>query len=216
MRKTLCAALALVPTVALATADASYTVYKDRTAFIAALAGSVVAEDFNSVLQDTYFRDAAVHFANFSVSYSGIIRNPDFNLIDTGAPISVNNVFGSAALIGGVLPNETVSISFSAPVYAFGGEWSRINDKVARSLFSVNGDTFDAGADFDGFWGIVSDNPFDTFQVVGLENAEGFGLDDALFSFDPADPLIDPVPVPAAGILFGGVAALLARRRRRA
>ncbi|MEM9840622.1 MAG: hypothetical protein AAF830_15895, partial [Pseudomonadota bacterium] len=205
-----------------ANATASYTVFTDRTAFTAALVGTYETEDFNDVLVDTFFVNDAVQFDHFSVGYSGTLRFPTFNLVDAATPTSgsvgLNNPFGSSAVVGGVNPGEAVSFMFNSPVYAFGGDWAEINDRdiirrqdVQRSVFEVNDETFDAPLNFSGFWGVVSEDPFDTFQVVGLGATEGFGLDDAVFA--DAEDIMGNVPIPAAGALFAGALALLRRKR---
>jgi len=208
MKRLLLSGLALSALAPLSSAQAALTIFTDRDAYIAALGGSLVEEDFESLLVDTYFDTQTVQFDHFSVGYSGVLRHNTFNLIDVLPEASINNVYESNALIGGVLNGEAVTFTFNNEAYAFGGDWARINDTVARSVFEVAGQTFDLGLDFDGFWGVISDDPFDTFQVVGLGQPEGFGLDDAAFAVTPAAP----VPVPAAGLLFAG--GLFAAYRR--
>ncbi|MEM1379388.1 MAG: LPXTG cell wall anchor domain-containing protein [Pseudomonadota bacterium] len=216
MKNALLSATAGLAALVGAQAHASLTIFTDRDAFVAALGGSLVEENFEGLLIDTYFADQAVHFDGFSVGYSGILRGPLFNLIDTGTPVAVNNPFNSNALVGTVLPNEVVEIAFTSSVHAFGGNWARINDSAQRSVFEVAGQTVNPGIDLDGFFGVLSDDPFDTFRVAGVALSEGFGLDDALFAnLDPTDS--SEVPVPAAGLLFaGGLATWFSRKRKKA
>ena len=213
VKRILLSVLASASVLSLTSAHAALTIFTDRSAYLSALGGSLVEETFDSILVDTHFRNTTVQFDHFSVGYSGVIRSSTFNFIDAGAPNSVNNTFGSTALVGGVGPGEPLTFALTSPAYAFGGDWARINDTVARSVFDVAGEQVDPGLDLDGFFGVVSTTAFSTFTVLGIAFGEGFGLDNVAISFDPIDNG-RPVPVPAAGLLFAGGAFAAYRRHK--
>lgn len=213
MKRIILTALASASVLSLASAHAALTIFTDRTAYLSALGGSLVEETFDSILVDTHFRNTTLQFDHFSVGYSGVIRGNQFNLIDAGAPVSGNNPFNSTALVGGVGPGEPLTFALTSPAYAFGGDWARINDTLKRSVFEVAGEQVDPGLDLDGFFGVISSTAFSTFTVLGVAFGEGFGLDNVAISFDPiVDP--EPVPLPAAGLLFAGGAFAAYRRHK--
>lgn len=196
-----------------ASAHAAVVGYTDDLTWTAA-AGTVSTEGFDGFAADTDFSGAPVDVGDFTVTYNGALSAGSFNFIDALPTSSVNNLFGSAALIGGVLDGETVTLTFDTAITSFGAYFAYLNDNADRSVFDVGGATFqlpqNVGPTTE-FFGVVSDVAFTEFTIRGLPASEGWGMDDIRYGGTA------PIPLPASlGFLGAGLFALggFARRRR--
>lgn len=211
MRKALISSLALATSLVAGAAQAATTSFTNELLFAQA-AGNLTTEDFSAATVGTSLI-GTVDFGPFSTIVNSTVTGNGFNVIaDPG--VNAGGMVGRNLQFG-LLDGETVTIVFDQAITAFGAMFAAINDlNRARSTFSGGGTT-DWLAPVSGaggrFFGIVSDTAFTSVTITGLSNSEGFGLDNLRYG------TATPVPVPASGLLLGGMALLggwMARRRK--
>ncbi|MEC9434717.1 MAG: VPLPA-CTERM sorting domain-containing protein [Pseudomonadota bacterium] len=195
-------------------ASALVTTYVDETAFLAA-AGSVTTETFDGFVSDASFYNTSLDVGDFVIAATTSSVPTNFNEIDA-SPYEFVNLGSPYAKIG-IDDGDTVTLTFDAPITAFGALFYGVNDDELRSQITVAGETVahpvTSGSVF-AYFGLISDTPFSVLTFTGLsDGGEAMAFDDATYSAISA-----PVPVPAAAPLLAGALGglgLLARRRRR-
>src|SRR5262245_15804853 len=172
------------------------TIFTDRTAWEAALAGQTIqTEDFN----DGVFNDGSV------TSSAGSIGGGDFHdVVDTAPP-------------------KTTGWTFNSPLSAWGADWDldqgneNQHDQGINLFIDAGGSTpiFSFPTlhdDYIGFFGFISDTPFSNVSVfadLGGGVNEIYDMDDMSF--------VAAVPEPGSLILLGlgfGALALFRKGRR--
>jgi len=171
---------------------ATVTVYTDKTAWEAALAGPYLTESFAD--------DQLNAGVTFVSSESGHINPAEECYQDVLASQSQNE------------PNTVWS--FVPQIVAFGGQWTlggpggsgnSLQVYLADESQYVGAISNSYGGEF---WGFISDTPFTSVKLIGGpgSNQQNYKLDDMTYA---------PVPEPATLTLLAiGLGGLLARRRR--
>lgn len=181
-------------------ADAAFTVYTSRAAFLVAAGAPVFEERFD----DNFAMVAGDNFYN-DVNYR------------TSPNKGANNIFGGR-FIGDeftsfVTPNETTSLEIILPqkVAAWGADFVSANSFNGIE-FVINGTTIKIGdyldAPGDGFFGVVFTSTFNSIDVRGSGEIpnEFYNMDNMLYGGK----------IPTPGTLAGfALAGLVASRRRR-
>lgn len=176
-------------------AAAQTTQYTDRAAFLAA-AGAVTTETFSSATP-----------TGFTVSTSA---SPSFANVASGI-LSVN-IEGTTANPG------TLTFTFAAPTFAFGADFSSLNNGSPRTYVTVGGTTFNPLPLEPAFLGFVSQTAFTTVTFLNPRtngSNDSFTVDNLAFS--AAAPVAAAVPEPASwAMMIGGFGMVggAARRRR--
>lgn len=188
---------------------ATLTQYADRTTFNAA-AGPLSSEDFNSSVSDVSFNLSTIDVGPFTITHSGFFSFSDFNFIDV-PPLDFAgfDIDGTTLMNGGVFSGDSIILTFDSPIFAFGADFSALNDIDPRSFFEIAGETITLptalGIEVI-FFGIISDTAFTTVTLTALVNiGEGYGMDNVAFG----DSELPPVPLPAAlPLLLGALGGL--------
>ncbi|MEO1659009.1 MAG: VPLPA-CTERM sorting domain-containing protein [Pseudomonadota bacterium] len=194
-------------------ASAATTTYTSEAAFLADT-GALTLENFNS------FTDEPI-FANSSLATpSGV------SLITAGTPLNnplrnaINQPATSAGVDGTAHANvvlnssdDVFTITLPTAVNAFGASFAALNDLERRTDLVVNGESIImpvlSGGTSISFFGVTSDVAFTSVSFILVGRTDGFLVDNVYFGE------VDPVPVPAAGLLMAGAFAGLAGLRRR-
>ena len=190
---------------------ATVAVFTDRTAFLAALA-SFETEDLNGVGADISFNGAdatvgALTFRNDNGTSLGEVDAPDPEV----------QFPGSFDIDGTTLANffvgfDSATIALAEEVTAFGADWASLNG-TGSQIFSAGGAEISpapasAANGVIQFYGFISDMPFSTVTISGVQN-EGDGFSGDNFVFGAA-----VVPLPASlPLLLTGLALVVAGRR---
>lgn len=190
--------VAAVAMLTAAPASAAIIQYTDRSAFTAA-AGTVTIEDFSG------FANAdlapSTDLGTFTISTNG-------TAFVNFAALSID----ITADTGGGGPG-TVTFTFDTPIFAFGADFSSLNNDSPRTYAVVGGTNFDPLPLSPDFLGFVSDT---SFTSVIFANREGFPLNDA-FEVDNLTFGGGAIPEPGTWALMivglGATGALLRRRR---
>lgn len=189
---------------------ATLTVFTDLNDFLDAAPGPVVFEDFNSIGSDIDTLPATpIDVGPFTVSSSGPSAGNigvDFPSGDATSPGGFDrNVDGTTYLYGDVNEGQTLTLEFEKALQGIGfeGESTQngpVNLNIAGEAVTVSDD---------GFFAVISDEPFESLDINGGDGA--FGLDN--FSLAQTE-----VPEPASVAiwsLLGLAAAGFAYRRWR-
>jgi hypothetical protein len=169
---------------------AATTVYTDKAAWIVALSGQFLTEDF----ADAQLNEGV----SFVSSESGRI-NP--------AQQYYQDVLASTS------QNEPMTVwSFTPTITAFGANFTLGGPGGSgNNLLVYSGDTNFVGAISNsyagGFWGFISDTSLDSVKLIG-----GSGTNQQTYNMD--NMVYAPVPVPAAVWLFGSALGLLGWLKR--
>ncbi len=207
MRKMILVAAAIVTASA---AQAAPTLYFTSASFTAAV-GATTLTDFNGFGSDTSFQSVSVDAGAFSLLGFGF--QYDRNFIDA-APVQFSdfNVDGTTVVNAVSDQAAGLTITFDAPVIAFGADFRAINTTGAEVNFVFNGITVNIGQNntYNGFFGFVSDTPFTSLTLTG-GFGDGYSFDNVLTA--NAGPA---VPEPATwAMMIGGFALAGATMRRR-
>ena len=187
-------------------AHSAVTTFDDRTAFEAAVVGSmIVNDDFgNDIAQGQ------------SITFdSGVVAEND---------VPPLNFFTDNSVTGGMYRNAmnrtnepvTKSISWTFPidVTGFGFDIFRaddtgiqvsIDDGTGVQTFLIYDLLNGTGTSAEGFVGFVGMGPFSEIEFTSLSGFDGFEIDDLVFA---------PIPLPAGFWLFGSALGLLGWIRR--
>ena len=193
------------------TANAGVITHTSRADFDAAT-GATIVEDFNSFTTEVDFRTDPLDVGDFTISTTSpsLVRNfieiPPFQFTQLG--VDGTNII-NALVSSGV----SLSLTFDAPITAFGADFGQINDGFIRTEILAGGETFVppvGGSNEARFFGFTSDTAFTTVEFVGLEN-DGFGIDNVTF----APAVSGVVPEPTSIAIFGALALVTTSSRRR-
>lgn len=195
----------------LGTAQAAPIFYTDEASWLADME-SVTLENFDGQTDGAAFHTTPVDVGAFTMSMTGTPSTvAGRNQIDAPPPIfSHYSVDGTT--IANVLTSDDDSLflTFDAPITGFGIQLASYNDDEIRSEIHVAGgsNTPEILGRFDiRFFGVVSGTPFTTVEFRGIGN-DGYGIDNAQFGA--------AVPEPANLILFSsGMIGLASWRRSR-
>ncbi|MEM8555843.1 MAG: hypothetical protein AAGF71_13580 [Pseudomonadota bacterium] len=174
--------------------------YYDRADFAAATSPTRV-ETFNAITEDTSFVDKTLSFGGVSI----IAENVNHGTLDAAPFSSVNFVVDQSpyALVSLQSANDVFRIVFDTPVQSFAADFSSLNARGGTNrdtAFSVLGQSIAlptvTRVGDNSFFGIVSDTAFTEVEFTRSGRDSAFGIDNVQFA---------PVPVPAAGLLLGGV-----------
>lgn len=203
-----------------ATAQAAIVAYDSKTAFESVFV-QTGSEDFNGVAGQPSFSGTAFDLGSFSLMTSGANLSTDEgrNAIDQPPPLfSSFNVDGTA--FANILLNasdQTFTIVFSEAITAFGADFGGMNNSQARTSVTVAGETVVPSVTSGNqvrFFGVVSDVAFTTLVFAFNENNDGFSMDNVVFGTGAF--AADPVPLPAAAVLFApAIGALVGLRRKK-
>lgn len=213
-RRTAIASLAILATVAATSARAEFTVFDDRTEFLAATL-QTATESFDGWVKDTGFHTNAVDVGAFTLSMTpgaGTI----YNLIDAPPQKSNStNINGTTHLMVFTDTGIDLTFSFDQPITAFGADFKGINDEFERTQFSADGSFITVPGEPVNlqltFFGFTSDTPFDSLTFHGVRN-DIYGIDDVTFGTALRVPAVpEPGTMAMLGLGLAGVA--MARRR---
>lgn len=210
-------ALALMTTTALmagTAAQATVTVFDDRTDFLAATL-ETTTETFDGYVKDTAFHSAAYDVGAFTLSMTPGASNA-YNFIDAPPLLtSATDLNGTAHLMVFTDTGIDLTIAFDQPISAFGADFKGINDEFERTRFSVDGvDVAIPGEPVNlqlTFFGFTRDTPFSTLTFHGVRN-DIYGIDNLSFGTAVRVPA---VPEPGSVLLMAlGLGAMGVARRR--
>jgi hypothetical protein len=217
------------------TASAGFTVYSNRAAFEAAVAGTLTSENFNSVVTDRSFQlaDGAKSIGPLTFTETG----PSTAGTGNGKPNQIDaSAFESSGIFSGngtsyvylaIDASDTaasiygVNLTFSSPVSAFGGDFTkfvsasspsedfRLNLLSATTPGSFLLPTPASTGTF--FFGIVAD-PGDRFGGIAFSGETPIPSRRGTAGLDNVAVVLVPEPSTA---LLGGVAILCLATRRR-
>ena len=197
-------------------AAAATTVFTDRTAFNAA-AGAVTTENFNSYVSEVDFRTAPFDFGPFSIA--GFGDQGGRNFIDV-PPAQFGQFTGDGTtnlnLFTRLADGSGFEISFDAPVFAFGGDFSSMQDGLLRTRIIAAGDVLTpsiAGSFDTRFFGFTSDTAFSSIRFEGTYDGDGFSGDNFSFSRRPGGAVPEPATWAFMILGFGAVGASMRRRK---
>lgn len=195
------------------TANASVVVFTDRAAFLTAIGGPVLTEDFNSIAGGTSIDNASVDLGAFSL----ILAGPNFGgEIDIFSPASQQDIDGTNTVSVESKLGASLLFNFVSGIRAWGADFKSLNDSERRTDVKVAGETLllpiEPVSGTLTFYGFISDSLFTEIEFEGVIN-DTYGLDNVAFS-----STVSAVPVPAALPLFGtglAVMGFVGWRRKR-
>ena len=208
MKKVIFASIFGLSVLSASASAVSLTAYTDRSAWEAAV-GSFILEDFESFTSATPYITSPVDVGDFTVSVSG----ENFGSIwhNIGPVSNGNDVNGSAQLNAATGSTGGTTLAFDFSIFAFGADWGGVSDNRVTSLI-VGGEALAIPSLSPGFFGFVADAAFSSLLLqLTSGSADGFGLDDAVYSTG-----VNAVPIPAAAFLFAPALLGFMGFRRRA
>lgn len=204
----------LLSVAAQAAPAATFAVYTDRAAFLAATRNASV-ETFNSQ-PNREFRNGSVDVGAFTLVDFHNPNTPGSTRIATTSNVGGRTIDGTR--FTEILAYEFSSflegnarLSFDAPVRAFGADFIA-NDPQDRVNLKVDGQSFVRSGSQNGFFGVVADAVFDTIVITLPLGRNGYlGFDNVTYSGS-----VGAVPEPAswAMMIAGFVLAGSSARRR--
>lgn len=191
---------------------AAYVIFTNEAEFRLA-SGPVGLETFNSQINDTPFHTTPLDVGDFVVSMTGFPEtNNNRNLVD--APplyLSDFDIDGSTLLNVLTFSTDSLFLTFKTPITSFGVYLGNFNDSRIRTSIVVAGSTTEPAPGGDAvdvrFFGIVSNNLFDTVEFRGIDN-DGYGLDNVLYGSDATF-----VPLPPSSLFMISALAGMFRRQ---
>lgn len=207
-------ALSILSTLASPAAHAAFTVFDDRSDFLAATL-QTDTETFDSQPHDMPFHTVDLDVGPFTLSMT---EGADtvWNFADVPAFVSTaTHVNGTAHLMVFTDFGDALTFSFDHAITAFGADFRQLNDGYTRTLAYVNGQTLDipvvSGGQMLSFFGFASDTPFTSVSFRGVAN-DVYGIDDVTFGAALRVPAV-PEPGSVALLSLGLAGVAIARRR---
>lgn len=124
-------------------------------------------------------------------------------------------------------PYDTTTITFDKPVYGFAGNWNLqggtgsglliYTDATGPQAASPNAHfdgRQDAGVDFNSFWGLVTNAPFQKLTFTTTTGDQNYTLGNIIVALDPP-AAVTPEPATLALLGIAGIGLGLARKRTR-
>ncbi len=184
-------------------------VFTSRSAFDAAV-GATTTVDFNTYLGTTSI-GSGLDVGPFTITevngWSGTkIKAPPFSNFDF-------DVDGTSNLSTNTWNTYDVTLTFDAPITAFGADLSGFNDSFIRTTILAGSQTFAPTATVGNevrFFGFISDTAFTTLTFDG-DASDGFAVDNISFSSSAAVP----APTSTAALIGMGLMGAVAVTRRR-
>lgn len=198
---------------------AAVTTYTTQASFALA-AGSTTLVTFNDFATEVSFRTSALDVGPFSLLGFGSDQGGR-NFIDRPplgfSEFDVDGTTVVSAIVRTTDGGVGFTITFHAPILAFGASFGGLQNSMIRTLIELAGTTVtppEQPVDMVQFFGVVSDTPFTTLRFIAApERNDGFGMDNVLFA---AAPTVEtPVPAPGASALALGALGMLAAVARR-
>jgi hypothetical protein len=179
LRAVALATIVLACVVTNAAAAPTLTIYNNRAAWEAAVAGLFIEQNFNSYNVAVSYEFAPVDVGDFTVSVSGTTFGAGWH--DIGPP-TFNNVNGTPQINAATGDVGGTSFTFDFQIWAFGGDWQGISDDRVTSI-NVGGTIVAIPNINGGFWGFTSDTAFNTDLLFLSDGpADGFGIDNLVYS----------------------------------
>ncbi|NNM78035.1 PEPxxWA-CTERM sorting domain-containing protein [Sphingomonas sp. ID1715] len=208
-------AAALAIAVASSAEAATYTVYTDRAAFLAA-AGQVASEDFNSGNPENFFfRESSVDIGDFRLTD---VRSPQTGLFSKigATPVGGQTIDGTRFVetfgVSGGAQDAGLVLTFDNALRAFGANFASGGSNNVQ--LRIGGESFfKTNFSLGGFFGVVADGDFnDVLITAPINTGTIVAFDNVLYGSGAA-----AVPEPAswAMMIAGfGIAGATARSRR--
>ena len=217
MKKLIFASAAVAAASMAVPANAATMIFTDRTAFNTA-AGATTLVDFNSFTTEVNFRTTPLDVGPFSIAGSGPGQGSRNRIDIPPAQFPSFDIDGTNLVNMFVGSQSSVEITFDAPVFAFGADFSRLNDGAVRTQISGAGESFvppvDGGIRFFGF---TSDTAFSNVRfenATGTTNSDGFSLDNVSFASAAVGAVPEPTTWAMMIIGFGAIGGAMRRRRK--
>ena len=203
----------------------SFTTFEDRGAFEATLgADSFVVQDFNSFSNAADFRNSSISVGDITFSDNSGFR-AGIGPAPTGVPTL--NIDDTPAVQLSARDSNGATLTFDTPRIAFGATFAAISNggRDTRIVFGEEANLAvpfrgaGGGTNAAGFFGFVSDSPFESFSFRRFDGAlaDGFAIDNVSSSASLAAPdQVVPTPALLPGLIGMGTAAWRKRKRAQA
>lgn len=197
-----------------------YRLFMDRAAFEAALKDTTI-DTLNDVTEVTPLGPGPTQRGSleFSANAASLEIEPNPLVAIDGTPAIVANAQFDPLGGGGF-----VDIGFDQQIIGFGADFASLSTELGGTQFAflteVVGPAFFDGVSsgpnalYDGFFGFISDDPFDALRIVATTGPDRFEIDNITFSAQLAsthEPQVIPLPASAL-LLVAGLGGLFAIR----